>query len=400
MTKPTKKELKIAFIQLRLMPLYGVDKKTEAQAEAIRNLNIRNFDFYILNPSTSKTTKNGVIFKKCTSKKSVFKYLDFIFGYNFWRYNFIKKSVELKKYDYIILRYPKADKSGISFFRKNNVITEHHGNEIVEFRLEIAKSKSLILKLAKLLRLSLEKKYGSKLLQNAKGFIGMSDTICNIELAKLSQKKPAIAISNGIDNQSVEFTKFKPYHKPKNFNIIFLASTAAPWHGLERIIDSLNNYSGDTKITLHIIGNFNQRFDCNAEIKYYGVLENDKLDEVMTKMHTAISTMALYYKKMNEASALKTREYIARGIPFIMAYNDTDLMAHPPEKKFFLQFPNDDSPIDFNKVIDFVKEINEKYQPGELSAYMRSYAEKYLDWKVKMKQYVDFVYEIDRNRSK
>jgi hypothetical protein len=51
----------------------------------------------------------------------------------------------------------------------------------------------------------------------------------------------------------------------------------------------------------------------------------------------AIGTLALYRKDMGEASSLKVREYLARGIPTIVGYADTDFPEAPP---FILRIPN------------------------------------------------------------
>jgi hypothetical protein len=109
----------------------------------------------------------------------------------------------------------------------------------------------------------------------------------------------------------------------------------------------------------------------------------------MGKMNLAISTMALHRKRMTEACSLKTREYTARGIPFVLAYEDPDLAMVEEERKFFLSFPNDDSPFSFDRIIDFARSITES---GEsISAYMREYAFQHMDWGSKMRAYVEFV---------
>ena len=51
-------------------------------------------------------------------------------------------------------------------------------------------------------------------------------------------------------------------------------------------------------------------------------------------------------KANGEACALKSREYIVKGIPFIYAYNDTDINEN---HSFCLRLVNDSSIIDFKK---------------------------------------------------
>ncbi|MOA45721.1 hypothetical protein D3C78_1681500 [compost metagenome] len=58
----------------------------------------------------------------------------------------------------------------------------------------------------------------------------------------------------------------------------------------------------------------------------------------MQQADVAIGSLALYRKKMGEASPLKVREYLAYGLPVINGYLDTDF---PEEVHFILQIPNE-----------------------------------------------------------
>ena len=109
----------------------------------------------------------------------------------------------------------------------------------------------------------------------------------------------------------------------------------------------------------------------------------------------AVSTMGLYLKKLREAASLKTREYTARGIPFVLAYDDVDLGEVDEDKKFFLKLPNRDEGIQVQDIIGFLEGINKKFaKPSELSEYMRQYAFENMDWRPKMKRYLEFCKEI------
>lgn len=106
-------------------------------------------------------------------------------------------------------------------------------------------------------------------------------------------------------------------------------------------------------------------------------------------MNLGIGTLALYKKNMNEASVLKVREYVSRGIPFIKAYYDTDIDNIPELSPFYLNFPNNDSLIDVNKIIEFLTSVSKSEL--DISNIMHKIAVEKLDWSVKMKEYVDFV---------
>ena len=207
---------------------------------------------------------------------------------------------------------------------------------------------------------------------------------------------PAITIGNGTNVEGIPFTKYTKFDN-KTLNIAMVGSSYVPWFGVERIIEGMKKYSGPVKIVLHLIGGFSSHFKETDNIKLHGVLKGNEFDDVMCQMNLAVSSLALYICH-GDGSNLKVREYIARGLPFIIASKDPDLDVKAMKHKFFLEFPNDTSLIDFNKVIDFVSEINSKYSIEELSSYMRAYAEKYMDWTIKMKKYYDFVEKIHSGR--
>ena len=128
---------------------------------------------------------------------------------------------------------------------------------------------------------------------------------------------------------------------------------------------------------------------------YHGVRDGIELDEIYSRSNVAISTLALHLKNLKEAASLKTREYTARGIPFILAYDDPDLAEVDEQRKFFLRFPNDNEILIIDRIVDFLVRIAKGYnKPNELSQYMREYAYRKMDWGVKMKKYVEFCSQV------
>jgi hypothetical protein len=88
---------------------------------------------------------------------------------------------------------------------------------------------------------------------------------------------------------------------------------------------------------------------------------------------------------MQEACALKTREYIARGLPFVIGHRDPDLVD---ADGFFLSVPADSEPVHMDEVVTFAERVLTR---KGLCGYMREYAEERLDWKIKMQKMWDFL---------
>jgi len=390
--------MNIAYINFAKDDSPGIEKRILEMAQGAKNASVENLHFINLNSSRHET--GGLIeLIKFKQKIIPFNYYDFIFC----RYKIIEKNINLQKYDFIILRYPAGDPSGIEFTSQYNVITEHHTTEIQEYLSHLEGKLPFIIKVLKRIRLKLEIRYGHKILERVKGIICVTDEIRNAELNRIDKKTPSIIIPNGIDVQNIKKTGFKRFDG-NTLNIVSVVSSPTPWHGLDKIISSINLYNGKVKINFHIVGNItkdgiNSIPHDRSRVIFHGLKYGKKLDEIMKDMNCAVSTMALYKKGMNEACSLKTREYTARGIPFILAYKDPDLQHVEKNYKFYLSFTNDESEIQIEKVIDFASKMSEKGYKESISDYMREYAFKYMDWSVKIKKYIEFLDGIEVQKS-
>jgi hypothetical protein len=80
----------------------------------------------------------------------------------------------------------------------------------------------------------------------------------------------------------------------------------------------------------------------------------------------------------NETTNLKSRDYYARGLPFIQANTMPDIDGTDAQR-YYLLLPNNDTDIDVQRVYDFALSMRkDKFHAGK----MRFFAEKNLDWKV------------------
>ena len=65
-------------------------------------------------------------------------------------------------------------------------------------------------------------------------------------------------------------------------------------------------------------------------------------EAILASSDVALGTLALHRKGMSEAAPLKVREYLLRGIPVVIGYDDPDLADRP---WFVLQLPNTESNV-------------------------------------------------------
>ncbi len=371
--------MKIA--HLNYCPSAGVLNKIKVQAKAAQELGL-DFDFIVLSHMQYQPTENVKFYKinlpQILPAKRVIR--------QFFSYNIISSKLDLSSYDRIILRYPSAVALSFKkFFKKYHIITEYHSDIINEL-------KSLKVGYLNFLRIFLEKHNSPKLLPYVRGIIGLTDEIRKQNLHLIDRDIPSAVISNGVEVKNTSFTQFKPFDG-RILNLIFIASTIYPWHGVDRLIYGLSRYSGDFPINLFLAGfiyekekkrlleNFN-----NPQVKIHclGLLPKQELDEYFSRSNLAIGSLALFRKNLTDACPLKASEYMARVIPFVYAYNNVDL---PTYNEYTLKLSNTDSPIDMQKLIQFARKVSKN---AGLSKKMRNFAQNHLDWKIKIQQMYDF----------
>ena len=122
-------------------------------------------------------------------------------------------------------------------------------------------------------------------------------------------------------------------------------------------------------------------------IIFHGFKSGEELNKIFDDTHIAIGSLGVHRKDLKYASTLKVREYMARGIAFIISHIDEDIDKNFP---FFLKLPSDDESVDIEKVIKFTANIYNKY--GEsISSVMRNYASEKMDYKAKVGKLLNFI---------
>jgi glycosyltransferase involved in cell wall biosynthesis len=154
--------------------------------------------------------------------------------------------------------------------------------------------------------------------------------------------RPNVVIANGIDLSQNPESPAPGNGRPR---IGFIGTPDLSWQGVDKIV-RLAELCPD--LDIDVIG-----FDGLAEgsrkpenLIFHGYLEKEEARAVLAKDDVGLGTLALHRKGMDEASSLKTREYLAYGIPVIIPYVDTDLDDLKVDT--ILNIPNTEDTIDRN----------------------------------------------------
>jgi hypothetical protein len=144
--------------------------------------------------------------------------------------------------------------------------------------------------------------------------------------------KPSAVIGNGIDLKAFPMVPPPKNDRPR---LLFLGHPRSPWHGLDHVAELAKAFPAGL---FDVVGpSADEVSDVPSNMTFHGLMNSDAYWPILERADVAIGTLALYRNRMEEASPLKVREYLARGIPTIIGYQDTDF---PDPHQFLLQVPN------------------------------------------------------------
>jgi glycosyltransferase involved in cell wall biosynthesis len=200
-------------------------------------------------------------------------------------------------------------------------------------------------------------------------------------------KHKTLKMGNGIlIDKSIKLVKRQK--RQNEINLIGVASLAF-WHGYDRLIKALELFAKENpnyKITFKIIGGGEVlqglkdlviQLKLEDNIIFTGPLYGEELEQAYLGMDIGVSSFGLFRKGLDEASDLKTREYMAKGLCVLGAGKDPDFTE---DSKFRFTVPNDESIEPIVKTL--VQLVNKELSSPEET---REYAKKHLAFEGKLK---------------
>ena len=196
---------------------------------------------------------------------------------------------------------------------------------------------------------------------------------------------PIIQFTNGIQ---LNRTSIRKINHDQSFTFLAVGKWKR-WHGLDRLIKGISHHVqlGNDAVLVRLVGEgpelrglrkLVEKLDLSQFVKFEGTVVGKALDDLFDKADMGIGTLGLHRKNVEIDSSLKHREYVSRGLPFVMSSRDSDNMDQLP---FVLKVREDDSDLVIDELINFINRLNLEQTAKD----MRRYAEDHLSWKVKMK---------------
>lgn len=330
--------------------------------------------FSLSSTGTDPLISNGIIVGQKIQNSKIKKFFHY-----FEKVNALNSALQVFQPDLIYTRYLMYWPTLISALKNNApYMVEINSNDVIEL-----KSSSRLYYLYNQLTRDF-------FLSNASAFVSVSHELMHqYEFAKF--QKPYTVIANGIDTSLIQHVRKKGLSKtPK---AVFVGTPNQRWHGLDKLSKL---FFACPEIHFYLIGPskemlLQEGLDINqvSNVTCFGYLPQNETEIKIAECDVGISTLALHRKYMSEASPLKSRQYLAQGLPIIAGYNDSDFSTL--SLPFVLNIGNYENNVDehLEKIKKFIHD-SQHIDPD----LIRQYAKTNLDRDAKEKTRLNYFRKI------
>ncbi|MBN1844594.1 MAG: glycosyltransferase family 4 protein [Sedimentisphaerales bacterium] len=154
-------------------------------------------------------------------------------------------------------------------------------------------------------------------------------------------RRPSIVIANGISLEA-----YKPLSPAQNDQprLVFIGTTGWPWHGVEKVV-RLAGLAPQWQFDIVGYTAADVPVPASDNVIFHGHLSQDEYERILARADVGIGTLAFHKIHMEEGCPLKIRQYLAYGLPIILAYEDTDF---PEGHPMILRLPNTPDTVEAN----------------------------------------------------
>jgi len=208
---------------------------------------------------------------------------------------------------------------------------------------------------------------------------------------------PCINVPNGFDFDEVELIREDAV--PATIEIAAVSSMRI-WHGYERIIEGMHRYyagGGTRNLILHLVGDGREcgkykalcdEYRLGDHVVFHGAMHGKELDNLLEQCTLGIDSLGRHRTGVDVLSSLKSREYGAKGIPFI---NSCKIDIVEEDFPYMLQVPADESPVDVESVVSFFDKVYEGGSRLAVAKEVRAYIEHKSDMSAVMRQVLNTI---------
>ena len=170
--------------------------------------------------------------------------------------------------------------------------------------------------------------------------------------------------------------QIKNYNK-KKIRFLVIANIQI-WHGFDRILKGLHSYlaKNSTNITIDLYGHGDEldnvmyltnKLSLDEKVRFHKFTNFDFFKRNVNKWDFGISSLGLHRIKINDASPLKSRDYLSIGLPFVTTFNDKNFDNYD----FAFQVSSDESPLDFEEILKYFRSISPTKMANDSIKYFK-----------------------------
>lgn len=190
---------------------------------------------------------------------------------------------------------------------------------------------------------------------------------------------PAYSMNMGVDVENITAHNYQGDRK--ELNLISVANENV-YHAYDRIIESVHAYQGDRKVKVHLVGTITNasealisKYGLEKQVILYGKRRGKELDEIYDQCNVGLGPLGQHRIGGKKDTGLKTKEYFAKGLPYIFSGEEPTV---PRDYPYICRFPSDESLIDFEKVWSFYQSY---VDDPDVIKKMRSFAVENYSWR-------------------
>lgn len=346
-------------------------------------------------------TEFKVIYAPSCWTKFQHKVLNRVFVFYSQKREYDKAVSEMDSPNFIYIRKVEADKEYIDFLRKMR--TKFPSSKIIVEIPTYPYERDAYKRLTSKINLIKDRVYRKKYKEYIDRFVTFTSDEFIFDV-------PTIRTMNGINVDSQKLIGEKPKDYQNAINLIFVGMMQRQ-HGLERVIRGIKEYyrnNPSTIVRCLFVGHgpeyepyksMTKQIGVEKYIKFCGKKSGNELDEVYDCADIAIAPLGCYKTLAPEtrSSALKTREYLARGLPIITGCIEDVFEQFPCE--YHIDFENNDSNINIQHVVNWYQQLMDKNASRlELASTIRNYAYLHVDNASTMKPIIDYISGVEKKK--
>lgn len=173
-------------------------------------------------------------------------------------------------------------------------------------------------------------------------------------------------------------------------------------HGFERLIEGLHDYydnGGERNVRLELVGagdecskykELTSKYGLETRVIFRGKVFGQDLNELYKGVAMGINSLAIHRQGLKTESTLKTREYVAHGLP-VLSSSYVDAFDDEGNAQYIMRIPPDETAVDVKALIAFVESLYEDKETVGVRKDIRNKAYTICDMRFTMQPIIDFI---------